>query len=117
MTESLGCCVGRWAPAKAGSMDAAELVFHRAGQALLHVRLDRAETCIGSNPSNDVVVPEPSIPDVAAVLVDRGARRFKLRDLTDGAIRINGAAKDGDEIELFDGDVLQIGSYELRFRL
>jgi DNA-binding NtrC family response regulator len=95
----------------------AELVFLRGEQSLLHLRLERAEICIGSNPTSDVVVPDPSVPDVAALLIDRGAHRFRLRDLTGGRLTINGKKLDDDEIDLDDGDVMTIGPYELRLHV
>jgi DNA-binding NtrC family response regulator/pSer/pThr/pTyr-binding forkhead associated (FHA) protein len=98
-------------------VDVAELVFHQKGKDLLRWRVDRAETCIGSNPTNDLVIPDSTLPDVAAVLIDRGAMRFKLRDLTNGRIRINRGAIDADEQELADGDVIELGSFALKFRI
>jgi DNA-binding NtrC family response regulator len=95
----------------------AELVFLRGEQILLHVRLDRAEICIGSNPTNDVVVPDPTIPPIAALLIDRGAQRYRLRDLTKGQIKIKGEAGDADEVDLEDGDQFDIGPYTLRLQL
>lgn len=95
----------------------AELVFHRDGQDLLHVRLDRAETCIGRDPTADVVVPDLAVPEVAAVVIDRGALRFKLLDLTGGQLLIDGKAPEGEEVDLEDGVKLQLGSYELHFRV
>jgi DNA-binding NtrC family response regulator len=83
----------------------------------LHVRLDRAETCIGRDPTSDVVVPDPQVPDVAAVVIDRGAMRYKLLDLTGGLIQINGETPAGEEVDLEDGMKLQLGSYELHFRV
>ena len=98
-------------------VDVAELVFRRRGEDLLHVRLDRAETCIGSHATNDVVVPDSGIPDVAAVLVDRGAHRYRLRDLTGGLLTLNERAIDADEVDITDGDTLGFGSYALMFRV
>ena len=81
------------------------------------MRLDRAETCIGRHETNDVVVPAEGVPDVAAVLIDRGAQRFKLRDLTGGAITVNDSAVEDDEMSLDDGDRIGIGGYVLQLRL
>ncbi|MBI2377548.1 MAG: sigma 54-dependent Fis family transcriptional regulator [Deltaproteobacteria bacterium] len=94
-----------------------ELVFHRGSEDLIRVRLDRAETCIGSHPTNDVVVPDPAIPAVAAVLVDRGASRYKLRDLTSGVLKLDGDEIDADEMELEDGSRIELGSFVLELRL
>jgi DNA-binding NtrC family response regulator len=94
-------------------MTAAELVFQKDGRSILHLRLDRAEVCIGSNPTNDVVVPDPGVPELAALLIDRGARRYRLRDLTSGQLRVNGEPPEGEEADLDDGDVIGIGPYDL----
>jgi DNA-binding NtrC family response regulator len=98
-------------------VDAAELIFHREGKDLLHVRLHQAEICIGSHATNDVLLPDPSVPAVAFVLVDCGAGRFKLRDLTGGALHINKQPATRDEVELKDRDEIAIGTFELRFQV
>ncbi|MCC7385885.1 MAG: sigma 54-interacting transcriptional regulator [Deltaproteobacteria bacterium] len=98
-------------------MEVAELVFHRGGQDLLHVRLHQAETCIGSHPTSDVLLPDDTLPDVAAVLVDRGAGRFQIRDLTSGLLRVNGAPSDADELPLKNGDRIELGKFQLRFQV
>ncbi len=94
-------------------MDAAELVILRGDKRILQLRLDRAEVCIGSNPTNDVVLPDDAVPQVAALLVDRGAHRYWLRTLADGLIRLNGEALPEQERELNAGDSLEIGPYTL----
>src|SRR5256885_11763442 len=98
-------------------MAAAELVFQKDGRSILHLLLDRAEVSIGSNPTNDVVVPDPSVPELAALLIDRGARRYRLRDLTRGGLSVNGRALEGEEIDLEDGDLIGIGPYDLRLQI
>jgi DNA-binding NtrC family response regulator len=95
----------------------AELVFFRGDQSILHLRLDRAEVCIGSHATNDVVVPDPAVPDVAALLIDRGAWRYRLRDLTGGHLSVNHKPMDGDEIDLSDGDTIHIGPYDLSLKV
>jgi DNA-binding NtrC family response regulator len=92
---------------------AAELVFQKDGRSILHLRLDRAEVCIGSNPTNDVVVPDPSVPELAALLIDRGAKRYRLRDLTSGKLAVNKKPIEGDEADLEDGDTIGIGPFDL----
>ena len=95
------------------SMDSTGLVFQRDDKVLLHLRLDRAEVCIGSNPTNDVVVPDRSVADVSALLIDLGAQRYRLRDLTAGQLKVNGRALSEEAIDLVHGDVIQIGDYTL----
>ena len=98
-------------------MDVAELVFLKDEEPLLKLRLDRAEVCIGSNPTCDVVVPDPEVPEVAALLIDRGARRFRLRDLTNGSVLLNGGRIEGDEADLGDGDRITVGHQAMRLSI
>ncbi|MEE2904706.1 MAG: sigma 54-interacting transcriptional regulator [Myxococcota bacterium] len=79
--------------------------------------MDRAETCLGPHPTNDVIIPEPNLPDVAAVLVDRGNHRYFLRSLTHELVSVNGKVIEDDEISLIHDDEISIGQYLLRFRL
>ena len=94
-------------------MSASELVILRADKKLLQLRVDRAEVCIGSNPTNDVVLPDPAVPEVAAVLIDMGAQRFRLRALEPARIEVDGAPLGTDERDLVEGERLQIGPYTL----
>ncbi len=96
-------------------MPVPELFFRRDDRDLVRVRLDRSETSIGSDAINDVVVPDGSIPEVAAVLFDRGGRHYVLRDLSRGTLRVNGSAPGAFEVELNHGDLLGLGAYTLRF--
>ena len=98
-------------------MEVAELVIQKSDQSLLHLRLTQAETYIGRMPSNDVVLPDEGVPEVAAVLIDRGAHRFVLRDASDGELTIAGQPIDGDEVELTDGAILGLGPYSLRLKV
>ncbi len=99
------------------SVEVAELVIEKNGQSLLHVRLTQAETYIGRMPTNDVVLPDDAVPDVAAVLLDRGAHRFMLRDASEGTLTLAGQPLPSDEIELTDGAVVGLGPYELRLKV
>src|SRR5688572_17070836 len=98
-------------------MDVAELVFLKDEEPLLQLRLDRAEVCIGSNPTCDVVVPDPEVPEIAALLIDRGARRFRLRDLTNGRLTLNGKPLDGEEADIADGDRITVGRQAMRLSI
>lgn len=95
----------------------AELLFHQDDRTLLTLRLDRTEICVGRHPTNDVVIPDASVPDVAAILTDRGANRYRLRNLADRGLLINGAVPRSDEQDLVAGDRLTLGAYTLQFRL
>lgn len=98
-------------------MNVCELVFTQSGGETLHVRVDRAETCLGPHPTNDVIVPDDNLPDVAAVLVHHGAERYGLRSLAPTMTRVNNSEMVDDEVQLRDQDQLQIGAYNLIFRL
>ena len=97
-------------------MDISELIISRNGETLLHMRIERAEVCIGSNPTNDVVMPEGDVPEAIAVMFDRGAGRFRVRDLTEGALLLNGAKFDGEEVDAKSGDVLGFGEYRMELQ-
>jgi DNA-binding NtrC family response regulator len=98
-------------------VDITELIITRSGETLLHMRVDRAEVCIGSNPTNDVVIPDASVPEAVALMMDRGAGRFRMRDLTAGRLRLNGAELDGEEFDMKAGDVLGIEDFSLALRV
>ena len=98
-------------------MEVAELVIQKNEQSLLHLRLTQAETYIGRMASNDVVLPDNQVPEVAAVLIDRGAHRFFLRDASDGLLTVDGQSLDRDEVELTDGAMLGLGPYRLRLKV
>ncbi len=98
-------------------MDVTELIITRSGDTLLHMRIDRAEVCIGSNPTSDVVIPDPAVPEAVALMMDRGAGRFRLRDLTAGQLRLNGAELEGEEFDVKAGDVLGIEDFALTLRV
>ena len=95
-------------------MSTAELVFRR-GDAEIRVRVDRTETYVGSAGDCDVVLGE--LPDVAAVLVDRGAGRFKVRAIGDARILRNHTPIDpeGDDVEA--GDALSFGAHTVHLAI
>ncbi len=78
--------------------------------------IDRAETCIGADVSNDVVVPDERLPKVAALLISFGGTRYKLRNMAAGQIKVNGTLLIGDEQDVHHGDDLQIGAYVLHLK-
>ena len=95
----------------------AELLFQQDDRTLLTLRIDRAEVCVGSHPTNDVVVPDPAVAEIAAILTDRGANRYRLRNLAGPDLLINGSPTPGEERDLVAGDQLTLGQYTLKFRL
>ena len=95
------------------TVNVAQLEFRREEQVLLRLKLERAEVSPGSNPTNDVVVPDPAVPDLVAVLQDMGAQRYRLQPVNDGLL-INGQALSEAQV-LEPGDVITVGSYQLTF--
>ena len=98
-------------------MSVCELVFRQSGRDLLHFRVDRAETCLGPHPTNDVIVPNSTLPDVTAVLIDRGAEQYTIRSLAPDQVCVNAQVLSEDECPLRDEDVITIGEYVLVFRI
>jgi DNA-binding NtrC family response regulator len=94
-----------------------ELVFRQSGRDLLHFRVDRAETCLGPHPTNDVIVPNSTLPDVTAVLIDRGAEQYTIRSLAPDRVCVNDQVLNEDECPLRDEDIITIGEYVLVFRI
>jgi len=62
------------------------------------------------------VVPDNTLPDIAAVLVNYGAGRYGLRSLAPKMTLLNDERILDDEIALNDEDELKIGRYTLIFR-
>ena len=58
----------------------------------------------------------PAISNVAAVLIQHGTGKFRLRDLTDGNLLVNGGAIEAPEVELADGDNIDLGAYVVEFK-
>ena len=98
-------------------MSVCELIFRQSGRDLLHFRVDRAETCLGPHPTNDVIVPEAALPDVAAVLIDRGASHYSFRSLAPQMVSVNGQVLEDEELSLEDNDEIKVGSYILIFKI
>ena len=58
----------------------------------------------------------PAISNVAAVLIQAGTGKFRLRDLTDGNLLVNGRMIDAPEVEIADGDAVDFGDYVFEFK-
>jgi DNA-binding NtrC family response regulator len=92
------------------------LVLSRDGHELVSFPVDRDEVSIGRDHGNDVMVPHPSVPDVAAILAvhqERGGA-YVLQDLSEGEIAINSKPVPDGETELAHGDIIQVGGYTIR---
>ena len=95
----------------------AELVFKRGQESLLQLRIDRAEMYIGSADSNDIVVPDESMPSVFARITHQGRDRFHIQDFSDGLLCLNEERLPDGETMLRVGDKLTVGRFTLEFNL
>lgn len=89
-------------------------LFFRKGERLLQLRLDRTEVLVGSAPTNDVMVPDQNIPEVAARLTEQNSGTYRLDDLSEGYIKLNGQSMLGAGAEFNHGDEIQLGQFSLR---
>ena len=101
-------------------VDAGEIVLRLGDNKLVCIRIDRAETCIGPDISNDVVVPDERLAKVAASLIAFGAGRYKLRNMSPGLVKVRTAVKElivvGDEMDIDLGTDVIVGKYTLHLQ-
>src|SRR5258707_302768 len=72
---------------------------------------------IGS--ANDVEVPVPSrrsLPGYVGLLIPEDERHFRLHDLTGGRLSVNGMRLLWHQAIIQDGDVIQIGDFDLKLK-
>ncbi len=90
----------------------AELAFFRRGEELLRVPLsDR--TAVGRGPECDVLIPDPAVSRVQAV-VERRGDGFHLVDRSGRGTRVDGA--EVAEVALADGSEIALGAWRALFR-
>src|SRR5438132_856472 len=89
-----------------------QIVVCKDGIVLLHFPLERSHVCIGRHATNDIILSDESVPDFAAVLIDRGSETYRLRDLTQGHIRIHRKPMKDEEVDV-GSQLFQIGRYHL----
>lgn len=90
----------------------AELAFFRRGEELLRVPLsDR--TAVGRGPECDVLLPDPAVSRVQAV-VERRGDGFHLVDRSGRGTRVDGA--EVAEVALADGAEIALGAWRALFR-
>ncbi|MBX2810860.1 MAG: sigma 54-interacting transcriptional regulator [Myxococcales bacterium] len=94
-------------------LSSAYLYFFRGKVPLLHLKIDKVEFLMGRGMTNDVVVPDPSVPELAARLIVRGDEQYELQDISGGLIRLNGAAPKDHYMPVRFGDAIQLGVYTL----
>jgi two-component system, NtrC family, response regulator HydG len=98
-------------------MKNAEIFLAQASGRGVRLPIVRAVTCIGSNPTNDVVIPDPDVPDVAAILVQEGDGPFFLKRIGQAKLRIDGAPCENEAYELHGVNTIELGSYTLTLSL
>lgn len=60
--------------------------------------------------------PLPPLANVAAILSEHGTGRFKLRGLADTEVSVNGTPVGCEEVEVKEGDRVDVGAYVLEVR-
>jgi predicted component of type VI protein secretion system len=99
-----------------GPVSKAKLVFLSGPKAGTEVKLTSAETTLGRQSDNAVVIPDISVSR-HHVAVRRQGASYILADLGSGnGIILNGERVDGD-VALQDGDIFAMGDTEVRFEL
>lgn len=86
----------------------AELLFERAGEALVRLPIDRDRVRLGSGPENDIVLPVAAVAREQAVLELRRDGWF-LTDASGRGTLVDGNLVEG-EVPIGDGTVLGLGS-------
>lgn len=94
-------------------MTVPQVVFLKEGVVLLRFPLDRPQVCIGRDLTNDLVVPDESVADFAAVLINHGASRYGLRAFKGNQIFIKKRPLRAGEVDLHDREIFRLGSYEI----
>ena len=97
------------------TVDGIRLLFRKGDERLLQLRVNRSEVLVGRASTSDVMVPDESVPETAARLLDQGNERFLLSDLTEGQLLVNGAPARGGMI-VQSGDRLSLGGYILELQ-
>jgi DNA-binding NtrC family response regulator len=90
----------------------AELVFHRRGEELMRVLLDRNLTVVGRGGGADVTIPHPEVSRRQAA-IERSSQGFRLVDLSGRGTLL--AGKMVDEAFLEEGDRIHFGDFVARF--
>jgi DNA-binding NtrC family response regulator len=89
------------------------LVFYRRGQELMRVLLDRTRTTVGRSSGADVVVPDPLVAPLQAV-IERDGESYRLVDLSGQKTTVGGARV--ATAEVLDGTDISFGSFQALFQ-
>jgi ABC transport system ATP-binding/permease protein len=75
--------------------------------------LGRSEVRVGKDPQAELSIPQRSLADFHAKLLQTSGSIWRVQELAPGGVRVNGVAY-ADSL-LHDGDVLELGALRLRF--
>jgi DNA-binding NtrC family response regulator len=91
----------------------AQVVLLRDNEVQIRFGIDRAQVCIGTNLSNDIVLEGDDLFPLSAVLIVRGGKRYTLRDFSHGMLKLRGLALESNEAELSENEIFELGRYQL----
>jgi ABC transport system ATP-binding/permease protein len=75
--------------------------------------LGRSEVRVGKDPQAELCIPQRSLADFHARLVQTSGSDWRVQELSRSGVRVNGVAY--ADSPLHDGDVLELGALRLRF--
>jgi pSer/pThr/pTyr-binding forkhead associated (FHA) protein len=75
--------------------------------------LGRSEVRVGKDPQAELSIPQRSLADFHARLVQTSGNAWRVQELSHSGVRVNGVAY--ADSPLHDGDVLELGALRLRF--
>lgn len=92
------------------------LEFEHQGE-LQEIAFDQDSITIGRDRSSDFVLDHPTVSRQHALVVQEGPSDFRLVVLSRGGMTaLDGQRVETDEVELYDGAMVQLGQYSVRFR-
>ena len=91
------------------------LVVTQTRRQVLEIRLDSGPTSIGRCSSNDVILPDDKLSDVAVVIFAGPKRTYWLQDLSGGQLywqkKLNSIDEDSNEYSFEHGEIFTLGEY------
>lgn len=92
------------------------LEFEHQGE-VRDVSFDDDSITIGRDRNSDFVLDHPTVSRQHAVIVDEGGDDFRLVVLSRGGLTaLDGRQVETEEVQLYDGAMIQLGQYSVRFR-
>lgn len=97
-------------------MTSFRLEFEHQGQ-LQEVSFDSDSITLGRDRSSDFVLDHPTVSRQHALIVNEGGGDFRLVVLSRGGLTaIDGQPVEASEVKLYDGMMITLGKYSVRFR-